>query len=90
MHREEVDRYHGLEVILQEGPPGLRRWLAASHHILGNTGLADVDAQLEQFAMDARRSPKRMVAAHLADQFPCLPGACGPRNLMKIAHVQLA
>src|SRR6516164_11831242 len=33
-HREEVDRYHGLEVIFQEGPPGLRRWLAASRHIL--------------------------------------------------------
>src|SRR6516225_4884659 len=29
-HREEVDRYHILDVILQERPPGLRRWLAAS------------------------------------------------------------
>src|SRR6516164_6303036 len=70
-HREEVDRYHGLDVILHEGPPGLRRWLAASRYILGNTGLADVDAQLEQFAVDARRSPQRIVAAHLANQFPC-------------------
>ena len=73
-HREEVDRYHGLEVILQEGPPGLRRWLAASHHIPGTTGLANVDAQLEQFAVDARRSPQRIVVAHLADQFPCFLG----------------
>jgi hypothetical protein len=24
--REEVDRYHGLEVILREGPPGLSTW----------------------------------------------------------------
>ena len=49
----------------------LRRWLAASRHILANTGLANVDAQLEQFAVDARRAPKRIVAAHLANQFPC-------------------
>jgi len=38
---------------------------------LAHTGLADVDAQLEQFAVDARRTPKRIVAAHLANQFPC-------------------
>jgi hypothetical protein len=25
-HREEVDRYHGLDVILQEGSPGLSTW----------------------------------------------------------------
>src|SRR6516225_2599892 len=48
----------------------LRRWLAASRHILANTGLADVDAPLEQFAVDARRSPRRIVAAHLANQVP--------------------
>ena len=69
-----------------QGFSTLRRWLAASRHILANTGLADVDAELEQFAVDARLSPQRIVAAHLADQFPCLPGACGPRNLMKIAQ----
>jgi hypothetical protein len=85
-HREEVDRYHGLEVILQEGAPGLRRWLAASHHILGNTGLADVDAQLEQFAVDARRSPQRMVAAHLANQFPRF---LGDRRWSRLAAAQL-
>src|SRR6516164_4443860 len=73
-HREEVDRYHTLEVILQEGPPGLRRWLAASHHILANTGLADVNVEFEQFAVDARRAPQRIVAAHLANQFSCFRG----------------
>ena len=53
-----------------QGFSTLRRWLAASRHILANTGLANVDAQLEQFAVDARCSPKRIVAAHLANQVP--------------------
>src|SRR5260370_28581087 len=30
---------------------------------------ADVNAELEELAMDARRTPKRVVAAHLANQF---------------------
>src|SRR6516164_5972070 len=80
-HREEVDRYHGLEVILQEGPPGLRRWLAASRHILAHTGLADVDAQLEQFAVDALRAPQRIVPAHPANQFPRFLGDRRPSRL---------
>src|SRR6516225_2169320 len=73
-HREEVDRYHGLEVILQEGPPGLRRWLADSHHILANTGLADVDAQLEQFAVDARRGPKADCRGSFGGSVSVFPG----------------
>ena len=56
-------------VIFHEGPPGLRWWLAASHHVFANAGFADVDAEFEEFSMDARRSPKRIVAAHPANQF---------------------
>jgi hypothetical protein len=56
-------------VILKEGPPGLRRRLPLADHVLGDAGLADIDAEFEQFAVDAGRSPKRIVAAHLADQF---------------------
>ena len=57
--------------IVKEGSPGLGRWLAASRHVLANTGLADVDAELEQFAVDTRRSPKRVFAAHPANQLAC-------------------
>ena len=39
-------------------------------HVLCHGGLADIDAELEQFAMDPRRSPQRIGNAHLADQFP--------------------
>ena len=32
-HREGLDRDYGLEVILQEGPPGLRRRFRSAHHV---------------------------------------------------------
>src|SRR6516164_10017940 len=65
-HREEVDRDHALQLILQERSPRLRRWLRSAHHVLAHAGCTDVDAEFEQFAVDARRSPKGVVAAHLA------------------------
>ena len=58
-HREEVDRYRGLEVILQEDSPGLRRRLTAPRHMLAHTGLANVDAELKQCAVDPRGAPSR-------------------------------
>ena len=47
-HGKEVDGHQLLQVILQERAPGLRRRLAAAHHVLADAGLADVDAELEQ------------------------------------------
>src|SRR5664279_245110 len=48
--------------------PGLRRRLAAAHHVFAHAGLTDVDAELEQFTMDARCTPPGILPAHLADQ----------------------
>jgi hypothetical protein len=45
------------------------------------TLVANVDAQLEQFAVDARRSPQRIVAAHLANKFPCFLANRRPSRL---------
>src|SRR5258708_37856083 len=67
-HSEEVARHHGLDVILQEGPPRLRRRLPTAYDVLAHAGLADIDAEFEQFAVDAGRAPKRILAAHLANQ----------------------
>src|SRR5580700_825187 len=67
-HRKEVDRHHGLDVILEEGPPALRRRLPLAYHVFAHAGLADVDAEFEQFATDAGRAPKWILAAHLPDQ----------------------
>src|SRR5437868_4402171 len=67
-HSEKVDRHHGLDVIVQEGPPRLRWRLRTAYEVLAHAGLADIDAEFEQFAVDAGRAPKRILAAHLPNQ----------------------
>src|SRR6195256_2736839 len=37
-------------------------------HVLRDAGLSDLEAELEQLAVDARRSPQRIFRAHLSDQ----------------------
>src|SRR5260370_42541471 len=54
--------------MLREGPPRLRRRLPTAYDVLAHAGLADIDAEFEQFAGDAGRAPKRILAAHLANQ----------------------
>src|ERR1700730_13790070 len=72
-HSEEVDGDQLLGVILQECTPGLRRRLAAVHHVFAYAALTDVDAEFEQFAVDARCTPIGIFSAHLADQTSDLP-----------------
>ena len=57
-----------LDVILKESPPVLRRWLPPAYDVLAHAGLADIDAEFEQFAVDAGRAPERILAAHLPNQ----------------------
>src|SRR5215472_10461332 len=64
----------------------MRRWLAAAQHILGDTAFADVDAELEQLAVNARCTPRGILPTHLADQVSSLAGnrrssALSPPNL---------
>ena len=56
-------------MILEERPPGLRGRCAALHHVLGDTGLADPDAELEQLAVNAWRTPKRIFTAQRSDEY---------------------
>jgi hypothetical protein len=37
-------------------------------HPIRDARLSDLEAELEQFAMDARRTPQRIFRAHLPDQ----------------------
>ncbi len=55
-------------VIAQESLPALRRRSASARHVFGDGRLADLDAQLQQFSMDPRRTPERVLTAHLPDQ----------------------
>jgi hypothetical protein len=61
---KEVDGHQVLDVIVQEGTPGLRGWLAVPHHVLGHAGLTALDAQFEQFPVDMGCAPKRVLTAH--------------------------
>jgi hypothetical protein len=49
-HREEVHGHHRLDVVLQEGSPGLRWRLAMAHQILADAGLTDIHTEFEQLA----------------------------------------
>jgi hypothetical protein len=42
-------------------------WLPSPRHGFCHRGLADIDAKLEQFAVDPRCSPKRVRDAHVAN-----------------------
>jgi hypothetical protein len=68
-HGEEVNRHQGLDVILQEDPPSLGGRSAPANHVLADAGLANIDAQLEEFTVDARSTPQRVFSAHPTDQF---------------------
>ena len=61
-------RHHCLEVILKESPPVLRRWLPPAYDVLAHAGLADINTEFEQLAVDARCTPKWILAAHLPNQ----------------------
>ena len=52
----------------QEGAPSRGGRSASLDHILRDAGLSDLKAELEQLAVDARRSPQRIVNAHPPDQ----------------------
>src|SRR6202166_235637 len=51
---------------MQEGPPSLAGWPSPFDHVLGNARLRDLKPK--QFAVDARRTPKLVLRAHLPDQ----------------------
>src|SRR5713101_2941369 len=59
-------------MIAQKGRPALRRRSPPPRHVLGYTRLPDIDAELEQFAVDPRCTPQRVGKAHVADQLAYL------------------
>jgi hypothetical protein len=54
---------------MQKGPPSLARRRPPFDHVLGDARLRDLKPEFEQFAVDARRAPKRVFDAHLPDQY---------------------
>ncbi len=64
-HHEHSDCGDTSGLVAKEAPPGRRRRTSSSHHVLGDRGLADLDAELEDLTMDSGRSPERVGGVHL-------------------------
>src|SRR6202171_5434 len=81
---EQIHRGDAVGMIAKERPPALGWRVSSLGHVLGHAGLSDIDAELEEFSMDPRRSPQRIGNAHLADKLAYLrryswPAATAPR-----------
>jgi hypothetical protein len=67
-NNEQVHGSNVRRVVVQEGPPSMAGWRPSFDHVLGDARLRDVKPELEQFAVDARRAPRRILNAHPPDQ----------------------
>src|SRR5216683_863305 len=67
-HDKHIDGGDVRRVIAEKGSPALRWRPTSAHHVLGDSRLRDLEAQLEQLTVDARRSPQRVGPAHLANE----------------------
>src|SRR5688572_15987794 len=65
---KEVYGHKRLHMVVKEGSPGLRWRFPVSDEILAHARLPDIDAEFEKLAVDSRRSPARVLFAHVADQ----------------------
>src|SRR5262249_61604749 len=65
------EQIHGSDVrrvVAQEGAPSLTWRSLPLDHVLGHRRLCDLKAELEQFAVDARRTPQWVLDTHAPDQ----------------------
>jgi hypothetical protein len=68
-------------MVPQEGAPGRGGSVAAPRKMPPDGGLAHLDAELEQFAVDARRASERIGAAHPTDQGLDFGARLGPSGI---------
>jgi hypothetical protein len=68
-NNEQVDGGNVRRVVPQEVSPFLAGWPPSFDHLLGDARLCDLKPELEQFAVDAWRAPKRIFDAHPPDQY---------------------
>lgn len=65
---EQIHRRNAVGMILQKSLPALRRRLSFPRHVFCHCSPSDIDAKLEQFAVDPRCSPKGIREAHVANE----------------------
>ena len=66
-HNEHIDRSDAGRLIAQKAAPARRRRISSPYHVLGDSRLADLDAELEQLAMDPGRAPERISVTHITN-----------------------
>src|ERR1700752_4082356 len=59
-HDKQIHRSDAVGMIAKERPPALGWRLSSLGHVFGHASLSDIDAELEEFSMDPRRSPQRI------------------------------
>src|SRR5258707_13470728 len=67
-HHEQIHRGDAGGMVAQEGLPALARRAPTSPHVLRHCRLGDLDAQLEQLALNPQRALQRIGKAHLANK----------------------
>src|SRR5262249_43175074 len=73
VYREEVDRNELGHMIGEERSPRLGWRLGMADHVFGNRSLGNVSAQFQEFAVNSRRSPKRVIATDSSNEITRLP-----------------
>src|SRR6266581_8508040 len=72
-NNEQVHGGDVRRVVTQEGAPSLGWRSTSLDHVLRDARLSDLEAELEQLAMNARRTPQRIFHAHPPDQCAQIP-----------------
>jgi hypothetical protein len=67
-NHKEINRRNPLHMIAKEGLPRLQWPIAPRHHVDRNRGLGDLDAELEQLAMDLGSASQRVLKTHSFDE----------------------
>jgi len=67
-HDQEVHGGDACRMVVEKGLPRLQPRSPALRHVLGDHRLSDLNAKLEQFAVNARRTSQRIGQAHLSYQ----------------------
>ena len=80
---EHVDRGYVAHVVAQEAAPGRGGHFGSPRHGPPDSGLADFNAEFEQFAVDAGCAPQRIRHAHLAYQITDLCARLRTTNLAR-------
>ena len=67
-NHEQINRRNPIHLVAKKGLPRLQRPISPRHHIDRDRGLSDLDAELEQLAMELGGAPERVLKTHSPDQ----------------------